>query len=63
MRECNRSGKGRIEFTGFDMQTPTVAMDIVRTFVTAQDGSYYTTKGFPEGLADNDIDRLVRVTA
>jgi hypothetical protein len=43
MREFNRSGKGRIEFTGFDMQTPTVAMDIVRTFVTAQDGSYYTT--------------------
>lgn len=23
-REFNRSGKGRIEFTGFDMQTPTV---------------------------------------
>lgn len=43
MREFNRSGKGRIEFTGFDMQTPTVAMDIVRTFVTAQDPSYYTT--------------------
>jgi hypothetical protein len=43
MREFNRSGKGRIEFTGFDMQTPTVAMDLVRTFVTAQDGSYYTT--------------------
>ena len=43
MREFNRSGKGRIEFTGFDMQKPTVAMDIVRTFVTARDGSYSTT--------------------
>ena len=43
MREFNRLGKGRIEFTGFDMQTPTVAMDVVRTFVTARDGSYYTT--------------------
>jgi erythromycin esterase-like protein len=43
MREFNRSGKGMIEFTGFDMQTPTVAMDIVRTFVSAQDPSYYTT--------------------
>ncbi|MGA7315309.1 MAG: erythromycin esterase family protein [Silvibacterium sp.] len=27
MREFNRSGKGRIEFTGFDMQTPTVSLD------------------------------------
>jgi erythromycin esterase len=25
MREFNASGKGRVEFTGFDMQTPTVA--------------------------------------
>src|ERR1700731_372758 len=40
MREFNRSGKGRIEFTGFDMQTPTIAMDIVRTFVTAHDRTY-----------------------
>src|SRR5579872_5188860 len=43
MREFNRSGKGRIEFTGFDMQTPTVAMDIVRTFVTAHDRTYEAT--------------------
>src|SRR5438093_4375466 len=27
MRKFNRSGKGRIEFTGFDMQTPDVAME------------------------------------
>ena len=33
MRQFNQSGKGRIEFTGFDMQTPTVAEEIVRKFV------------------------------
>ena len=32
MRDFNQSGKGRIEFTGFDMQTPNVAMQIVRDF-------------------------------
>ena len=37
MRDFNQSGKGRIEFTGFDMQTPNIAMQIVRTFVTAND--------------------------
>jgi erythromycin esterase len=40
MREFNRSGKGRIEFTGFDMQTPNVAIDIVRSFVKEHDPSY-----------------------
>jgi erythromycin esterase-like protein len=43
MREFNRSGKGRIEFTGFDMQTPNVAMDIVRSFVKERDPSYVDT--------------------
>jgi erythromycin esterase-like protein len=43
MREFNRSGKGHIEFTGFDMQTPTIAMDIVRTFAIVQDGPFYPT--------------------
>ena len=43
MREFNRSGKGRIEFTGFDMQTPDVAMDIVRSFVKEHDPSYLDT--------------------
>lgn len=40
MREFNRSGKGRIEFTGFDMQTPNVSMDLVRAFVKEHDPSY-----------------------
>ncbi|HEX2224630.1 MAG TPA: erythromycin esterase family protein [Thermoanaerobaculia bacterium] len=30
MREFNRSGKGRIQFHGFDMQTPTVAVETVK---------------------------------
>ena len=37
MREFNRSGKGRIEFTGFDMQTPDVAMDVVLDFLETAD--------------------------
>ncbi len=36
MRDFNTSG-GHIEFTGFDMQIPTVAMQIVRDFATAND--------------------------
>jgi len=43
MREFNRSGKGRIEFTGFDMQTPNVAIDIVRDFVKEHDPAYLDT--------------------
>lgn len=43
MREFNRSGKGRIEFTGFDMQTPNVSMDIVRAFVKEHHPSYLDT--------------------
>ena len=33
MRAFNASGRGRVQFTGFDMQTPIVAMEIVRAFV------------------------------
>lgn len=40
MREFNRSGKGHIEFTGFDMQNPAVAMDIVKRFVERQEPGY-----------------------
>lgn len=29
MREFNKSGKARVQFTGFDMQTPDVAAGIV----------------------------------
>jgi erythromycin esterase-like protein len=41
MREFNKSGKGRIEFTGFDMQTPTVPIETVRDFLLTRDAAYY----------------------
>ena len=41
MREFNKAGKGRIEFTGFDMQTPTVSIEIVRKFTMSMDRPYY----------------------
>jgi len=40
MREFNRSGKGRIEFTGFDMQNPKLAAEIVESFVAAHDNRF-----------------------
>lgn len=40
MREFNKSGKGRVQFTGFDMQTPDVAAGIVRDFVAINDANY-----------------------
>ncbi len=40
MRQYNASGKGRIEFWGFDMQTPHVAMDSVQSFVARLDPAY-----------------------
>ena len=40
MREFNQSGKGRVEFTGFDMQTPTVAAQIVSDFASENDPDY-----------------------
>ena len=43
MREFNLAGKGRIEFTGFDMQTPDVAMRIVTDFLRRSDPEYAKT--------------------
>jgi erythromycin esterase-like protein len=40
MREFNKSGKGRVQFTGFDMQTPTVASSIVRDFTSRYDAPF-----------------------
>ena len=42
MREFNKSGKGRVQFSGFDMQTPTVAADIVRDFTARYDEPFVT---------------------
>lgn len=43
MRRFNESGKGRIEFTGFDMQFPDVAMRIVQDFVRKVEPEYAKT--------------------
>ncbi len=43
MREYNASGQGVMQFTGFDMQTPTVAMEEVRAFVAKHDPDYLVT--------------------
>lgn len=40
MRAFNESGKGHIEFTGFDMQTPDVAMQIAREYVARVEPHY-----------------------
>jgi erythromycin esterase len=43
MRQFNLSGKGRIQFTGFDMQVGSVAASNVRNFVSQADPAYYQT--------------------
>jgi len=53
MREFNQSGKGRVEFTGFDMQTPTVALEIVRDFVAKNDPLYTATLAEASRMATN----------
>lgn len=40
MREFNESKKGRIEFWGFDMQYPFIAMQNVQKFITENDSTY-----------------------
>jgi erythromycin esterase-like protein len=51
MREFNKSGKGRVEFTGFDMQTPNVANEIVRDFVAKADPDFVPTLAHASELA------------
>lgn len=43
MREYNKSGKGRIEFYGFDMQTPKVAVESVTRFLEKADPDFART--------------------
>jgi erythromycin esterase len=43
MREFNASGRGRIQFTGFDMQFPAGAAENVRSFVTQREADYAAT--------------------
>ncbi len=48
MRAFNRSGKGHVEFTGFDMQTPTVALRIATEFLKQHDDTLAASAGFAE---------------
>ena len=41
MRAFNQSGRGRIQFLGFDMQTPTVAAANVRSFLLRAEPGYH----------------------
>jgi erythromycin esterase len=43
MREFNASGRGRIQFTGFDMQFSAVSAQNVRTFLGQAEPSYIST--------------------
>ncbi len=43
MRDFNMSGRGRVQFTGFDMQTPDVAAGIVNDFVSRLDPGFAAT--------------------
>jgi erythromycin esterase-like protein len=40
MRAFNASGRGRVQFTGFDMQTHAVALDVVQQFARRFDPDY-----------------------
>jgi len=51
MREFNLSGKGRMQFTGFDMQYMLVAAGIVRDFVKEADPDYLPTVDAAHALA------------
>jgi erythromycin esterase len=52
MREFNQSGKGHIEFWGFDMRKPGAALANVSKFLDAADPEYSTTayKGLSAAL-------------
>src|SRR5207253_10707138 len=51
MREFNKSGKGRVQFTGFDMQTTNVAAGIVQDFVNKNDTEYAAALSKASGMA------------
>ena len=55
MREFNKAGKGRVEFTGFDMQTPAVAAGIARDFLAKRDPDYLGEFDKARSLADAPV--------
>src|SRR5262245_6034254 len=61
MREFNQSGKGRVQFTGFDMQTPTVAASIVREFTARYDAAFVA--GVDEAIKISETSNANAATA
>ena len=59
MRAFNQSGKGRIQFLGFDMQTPDVALKIVSDFVRSADPGYSNVLDSLKNAVDS-INHVVR---
>ncbi|HEX6749938.1 MAG TPA: erythromycin esterase family protein [Longimicrobium sp.] len=53
MRAYNASGRGRVEFWGFDMQYASVAADSVRAFVARADPAFLPTVDSAYALADS----------
>jgi erythromycin esterase-like protein len=51
MRVFNQSGRGHVEFTGFDMQTPAIAAGIARDFAARYDTGFAATIVAASGLA------------
>ncbi len=78
MREFNASGRGRMEFWGFDMQAPLVTITEVNQFLTKVDPDYAVTAEEKYGevaeiyrntlqrgqrvLSDEDEERYIRLT-
>ena len=54
MRRFNASGRGRIEFTGFDMQTPDTALSIVHRYLAAHEPAWLDTLNVIENFASRD---------
>src|SRR5262249_44810895 len=51
MRAWNQSGKGHIEFTGFDMQTPNIAFGNAKRFLDQYDSGYLSAEAGKAALA------------
>ena len=54
MHRFNAAGRGRIEFTGFDMQTPDIAAGIVRRFLATHDSAWADSVTMAEKASPRD---------
>jgi erythromycin esterase len=63
MREFNKSGKGRIEFFGFDIQFPNVAVANVEDFISQYDTSYIQKTKMNYDNVVSSVSKLKKVHA